>query len=107
MVVFALSFGFLAHEYNTMFADKHRHEARVTFNIFASRGTYLCDSESFLKAICRAKKSTHLVKMEQMTVHTGLILKRSQHTSSLIYVASYDASNAGFEAFKLLAYSVV
>ena len=84
MAVFALSFGFLAQEYNTMFADKHRHEARVTFDI-ASRGTYLCDSESFLKAIYRAKKSTHLVKMEQTTVHTELILKRSWHTSFLTW----------------------
>ena len=107
MAEFAVNFGFLAQEYNTWFADEHGHEPRVTFDIFASRGTYLCGSESFLKAICRAKKSTHLVRMEQMAVHIVLILKRSRHMSFPIYVARYDSSNSGFDAFKPLEYRVL
>lgn len=47
MAEFAVNFGFLAQEYNTWFADEHRHEPRVTFDIVASSGTYLCGSESF------------------------------------------------------------
>ena len=75
MAVSTVNFGFLAQECNTWFVDEQGHEPRVTFDIFASRGTYFCGFESFLKAICRARKSTHLVKMEQMTVHMVLILK--------------------------------
>jgi len=50
MAEFAVNFGFLAQEYNTWFADEHRHKPRVTFDIVASRGTYLCGSESFFKS---------------------------------------------------------
>ena len=75
MAVCTLNFGFLAQESTTWFADEHGHEPRVTLDIFASRGTYFCGLEPFLKAICKANKSTHLVKMEQMTVHMVLILK--------------------------------
>ena len=102
MAVCTVNFRFLAQECNTWFADEHGHEPRVSFDIFASRGTYFCGFESFLKAICRAKKSTHLVKMEQMTVHMVLILKSSRHMSFPFYVARYDASNSSFEAFNLL-----
>ena len=45
--------------------------------------------------------------MEQVTVHMVLILKGSWHTSLPLYVARYDASNSGFEAFKLLEYRVL
>ena len=39
--------GFLAQECNTWFADEHGHEPHVTFDIFASYGTYLCGFELF------------------------------------------------------------
>ena len=46
-------------------------------------GSEMCirDSETFLKDICRAKKSVHLVEMEQITVHMVLILDRGTRVS--------------------------
>ena len=73
MAEFAVNVGYFAEEYNTWFADEHGHEPCVTFDIFTSHGTYLCGSESFLNAICRAKKSPNLERMEQMTVHIVLM----------------------------------
>ena len=40
-------FRFLAQEYHRWLADEHGHEPHVTFEIFASCGTYLCGFELF------------------------------------------------------------
>ena len=70
---------FFAQEYSTWVSDRHRQDTPVTFDIFASRGTDLCSSGSFLKAICRAKKSPHKLKIRQMALQTVLILRWSRN----------------------------
>ena len=75
MALFAANLEFFAQEYDTWIPDQHRQDTPVTFDIFASRGTDLCSSGSFLKAICRAKKSPQKLKIRLMALQTVLILR--------------------------------
>ena len=88
---------FFAQEYGTWIPDQHRQDTPVTFDIFASRGTDLCSSGSFLKAICRAKKSPQKFKIRLMALQTVLILRWSRHLEFSACVAFYGASKYGFE----------
>ena len=72
---FAANSEVFAQEYSTWITDQHRQDTPVTFDISASRGTDLCSSGSFLKAICRAKKSPQKLKIRQMALQTVLILR--------------------------------
>lgn len=98
MAEFAAKCKFVAQEYSTWFSDKHKQDACVTFDICASRGTDLCCSELFLKAISRAKKSASKVKIGQIVPHTVLFLKRLRHLVYPDYVVRYGASKSGSAA---------
>ena len=79
-----------------MVLESAQTNARVTFYIFASRGTDLCYSEVCLKAISRAKKSSLEMKIGQIVHQTLLFLKRLRHFEFPVYVSCDGASKSGW-----------
>ena len=90
-----------AQEYDMWFSDQHKRDARVTFDIFAFGRADLRDSELFLKAISRAKKSVSKVKIGEIVHHTLLFLKQSRLLKYPAYVMNYcGASKSVWDAIK-------